>query len=155
MRTIILAFLLLLAFTQVTMAQQVKYIGSGNGPLPQGLVSYMQYLQAEQLESLKLFTTYLEKRVEEKAVPEGVLLNVQAIYTEAQLRATTDRTVKQEKLNELVEITNKQKQLDERTPNTTWYGVDRVKLGKMMKAEYEAFREKAAQPETASPRANQ
>ncbi|QDU77980.1 hypothetical protein Pan97_50590 [Bremerella volcania] len=152
MRTIVLTFLLLLASTQVTTAQQVNYIGPGNVRLPDGLVSYMRYLQAEQLESLKLFTTYLEKRVEEKAVPEGILLNAQAIYTEAQLRATDDRAVKQEKLDELVEIENKRIKLDSQTPNTTWFGVDRVAIGKMMKAEYEAFSKEAALPEKTSSR---
>ncbi len=151
MRTLIFTAVMLLCGTQVASAQQVNYIGPGNVRLPQGLVAYMQSLQQEQLESLRLFTTYLEKRVEEKAIPEGVLLNTQAIYTEAQLRATGDPAVKQEMLDKLVEIDTKRVQLDRRTPNTTWYGVNRVELGKMLKAEHEAFRKQAEQPVKAPP----
>lgn len=152
MRTIVLAFSLLLVLPQIATAQRVNYIGPGDVRLPEGLVTYMRYLQTEQLESLQLFTTYLEKRVEEKAVPEGVLLNAQAIYTEAQLRSSDDRAVKQEKLDELVEIYDKRKQLDAQSPNATWFGVNRVQLGTMMKSEYEAFRQEANPPEKASPR---
>lgn len=152
MRTIVLAVLLLLASTQVATAQEVRTFGSGNGPLPEGLVPTLQLLQEERLASLKLFTTYLEERVKEKAVPEGVLLNAQAIYTEAELRATDDRQVKQEKLDQLVEIYEKRKKLDARTPNDTWFGVSRVEIGTMMKAEYEAFRKEADQPKQAPQR---
>ncbi|MBA2114690.1 hypothetical protein [Bremerella alba] len=152
MRNVVLAFLLLLASAQVATAQRVNINGPGNVRLPEGLVTYMQYLQEEQLESLQLFTTYLEERVKEKAVPEGVLLNVQAIYTEAQLRASGDKVVKQEKLGQLVEIYDKRKQLDAQNPNATWFGVNRLKLGTMMQTEYEAFRREAEQPKKASPR---
>lgn len=153
MRSIILAFLLILASTQVATAQTLNYIGPGNVRMPEGLVNYMRYLQEEQLESLQLFTTYLEKRVEDKAVPEGLLLNAKAMYTEAELRASDDPAVKQEKLDELVAIYGKRKQLDAQTPNATWFGVNRVKIGAMMKDEFEAFRKEAAQPGKASPRA--
>lgn len=152
MRTIILAALALLASAQVATAQQVNYIGPGNVRMPEGLVSYMQDLQAEQIESLKLFTTYLEKRVEEKAVPEGILLNVKSIYATAQLRASEDPAVKQQLLDELVEIDKKRIQLDEQTPNATWFGVNRVEIGKLMKAEHEAFRKEAEKPKQATPR---
>ncbi|MFN3149460.1 hypothetical protein [Bremerella sp.] len=153
MRTIVLAVLLFLASTQVATAQNVRTFGSTNGPLPEGLVPTLQMLQEEQLASLKLFTTYLEGRVKEKAVPEGVLLNAKAVYTEAELRATSDRSVKQEKMDELVEIYDKRKKLDARTPNKTWFGVNRQEIGTMMKAEYEAFRKQAEQPPKTPPRA--
>lgn len=151
MRTLVLTLLLFVASAQVANAQQVNYIGPGNVRMPEGLVTYMRSLQQDQLESLKLFTTYLEKRVKEKAVPEGILLNARAIYAEAELRASDDPAVKQEKLDELVEIDNKRIQLDARTPNTTWYGVNRVEIGKMMKAEHEAFLKEAQQPKKTPP----
>ena len=154
MRTLVLASLLLLASAQVVSAQEVRINGPNAAQLPAGLVETLRFLQAEQLESLKLFTTYLEKRVEEKAVPEGVLLNAQATYTQAQLRATGDPAVKREMLDKLVEIDAKRVQLDRRTPNTTWYGVNRVELGKMLKAEHEAFRKQAELPAQAPPRNN-
>lgn len=152
MRTIILTALILLASSRVATAQQVNYIGPGNVRMPEGLVAYMQFLQKEQLESLKLFTTYLEKRVEEKAVPEGILLNAKSIYAEAQLRATSDPAVKQEMLSELAQIDKKRIQLDTKTPNATWFGVNRVEIGKLMKAEHEAFQKQAEQPKQVSSR---
>jgi len=152
MRTIVLTFLMLLALAQSATAQQVKTIGPAGARLPPGLVETMRYLQQQQLGSLQLFTTYLEKRVNEKAVPEGVLLNAQAIYTEAQIRATGDPAIKKEKLDDLVEIYARRKQLDARTPNATWFGVSRVKLGALMQTEYEAFRKEADSPAETSPR---
>ncbi|MHC2069226.1 hypothetical protein ACYFX5_17275 [Bremerella sp. T1] len=151
MRTAVLTLLALLMFPGLASAQRYSVL-PGVHQLPNDLVGYLEYLQDQQLESLKLFTDYLEERVEEKAVPEGVLLNVQAIYTEAQLKATADPNVKREKLAELTDIYSKREKLDASAPRNTWFGVDRVKLGNMMRTEFETFSKEAERTPKDPPR---
>ena len=136
---------LFLAIPVVTVAQEVRTY-PGVPPLQPGLPQYLAFLQQQQLESLKLFTDYLEVRVKEKAVPPGILLNAQAIYVEAQVQATRDPVEKREMLSQLSELYDKRKELDAETPTATWFGINRVELGKMMQTEFEAFSKEAELP---------
>ena len=147
MRLLIPAILLLLASASPAFAQR-SYVPLDQVRTPSGLTQYLADLQELQLDSLKQFTTYLEGRVQAGEVPEGVLLNVQAIYTESQLRAASDPTIREEKLIQLTGLYQKRKELDSVSPFTTWFGVDRVKLGEMMRSEYADFaREGSAPPQ--------
>ncbi|GAA4432323.1 hypothetical protein [Bremerella cremea] len=139
--------LLFLALPSPVLAQEVRTY-PGVPPLQEGLPEYLAFLQQQQLQSLKLFTTYLAERVEKKAVPEGIFLNAQAIYIEAQVKATPNPAEKREMLAELSELYAKRKQLDADSPNATWFGVDRVELGKMMQTEFETFSKEAERPST-------
>lgn len=145
MRLLFPAILLLLASVSPALAQR-SYVPLDQVRAPNGLTQYLEGLQELQLDSLKQFTTYLEARVQAHEVPEGVLLNVQAIYTESQLRATSDPVIREEKRIQLIGLYQKRKELDSVSPVTTWFGVDRVKLGEMMRSEYTAFAREVAAP---------
>lgn len=148
MRLLFPSLLLLLASTSPALAQR-SYVSLDQVRTPDGLTEYLAGLQELQLDSLKQFTTYLEKRVQAHELPEGMLLNVQAIYMESQLRATSDPITREEKLVQLTGLYQKRKELDSVSPFTTWFGIDRVKLGEMMRSEYAAFvREGSAPPQS-------
>lgn len=151
MRLLLPAILLMLVLASNASAQRYN-VQPERYRMPNDLTEYLTYLQDQQLDSLKQFTSYLETRVQEKQVPQGVLLNVQAIYLEAQLKATSDPAEKREKLVELTELYQKREELDSRSPNPTWFGVNRVKLGEMMRSEFETFSNKALSPPTTTRR---
>jgi len=120
-------------------AQRVSVL-PGVHRLPNDLTGYLEFLQDQQLASLERFSEFLKERVKEKKVPEGAYLNFQAVYLEAQVHAERDPQKKQEKLKGLTKLYEERKKLDSRRPNATWFGVDRVKIGDLMKSEFEAFR---------------
>ncbi len=151
MRFILPVILLVLALTSTASAQRYN-VRPDLYRTPNDLTEYLTYLQDQQLDSLKQFTSYLQDRVQGKQVPQGVLLNVQAIYLEAQLKATPDLAEKREKLVELTDLYKKREELDARSPNTTWFGVNRVELGEMMRSEFETFTKKAQSPPVTSRR---
>ncbi|PQO31670.1 hypothetical protein C5Y97_19860 [Blastopirellula marina] len=75
-------------------------------------------------------------------------MNVQAIYLEARSKATSDPAEKREKLVKRTDLYQKREEIDSRSPNPTWFGIDRVKLEEMMRSEFEAFANKAQSPPT-------
>ncbi|MBI1248517.1 hypothetical protein GC197_11845 [bacterium] len=144
MRTALLTLFLVVCLSQSIFAQEVRtYPGAPD--LPDSLVEYLGFLQQQRMDSLKRFRGFLVERVEQKAVPKGALLNFDAIYTEAQLKAAVDPAVKREKLEELTALYKQREKLDAANPNATWFGVDRIKLGEMMRSEYESYMQKTAQ----------
>lgn len=145
--------IIVLLLSGLASAQQLGTL-PGVQRIPDDLVDSLKILQQQQLDSLKLFTEYLEPRVKAKEVPPGVLWNAKAIYLEAQVYAETDREVKRERLEELTEIYVKRKELDAAAPNDTWFGVNRLRLGELTRQEFETFRRKAASVRVAPPRAN-
>ena len=143
MRTILLTLFIGVCLNQTIFAQETRTY-PGSPELPDGLVQYLGFLQEQRLDSLKRFRGFLAERVEQKAVPKGALLNFDAIYTEAQLKAAVDPAVRREKLEELTALYKQREKLDADNPMATWFGVDRVKLGEMMRSEYESYVQKTA-----------
>ena len=147
----ITAALVVFALTGSASAQQIGTL-PGVQRVPEDLVASLQLLQKQQLDSLQRFTNYLEQRVKDKTIPPGLHWNARAIYVEAQAQAERDPQEKRLRLAELAEIYEKRQELDARTPNDTWFGVNRLKLGELMRREFEAFRRETAPPPPVSPR---
>jgi len=140
MRFILCVSIVLFACTHIE-AQRVSVL-PGVNRVPADLRGYLQFLQKQQLDSLKQFTSYLEERVKEKKVPDGVLLNAKAILTEAEVHAAQSPMDKNKKIEELAKIYEKRTKLDSENPKQTWFGVDRVAIGKLMRSEFTRFQSK-------------
>lgn len=143
--------LIVLTLAGPASAQQIGTL-PGVHRVPADLVESLQILEGQQLDSLKQFTAYLEQRSKAKAVPSGLYWNAKAIYVEAQVHAETDPQAKRERLEELTEIYKERVALDAASPNRTWFGVNRVKLGELTRQEFETFRREAASVRVAPPR---
>ena len=151
MLRIITATLVVFALTGFAAAQQLGTL-PGVQRVPADLVASLRLLQDQQLDSLERFTNYLEQRAKNKTIPPGLHWNARAIYVEAQAQAERAPQEKRLRLAELAEIYEKRQELDARSPNDTWFGVNRLKLGELMRREFEAFRREAASPRPVSPR---
>ncbi|MCC9607018.1 hypothetical protein LOC68_14950 [Blastopirellula sp. JC732] len=125
-------------------AQEVRVL-PGPHALPNGLSDYMHFLARQQLDSLRLFSDYMEQRAKENQVPRGLYLNAKAMQLQAELASAEDPALKKELLTEMAKLYDERLKLDANTPNQTWYGVDRVKLGDYMKREYQLFEQQAAE----------
>ncbi|MGY8769212.1 MAG: hypothetical protein ACKVH8_12405 [Pirellulales bacterium] len=122
-RRLLLAGIVVFCFSGTTFAQRYSHF-PGVRVLPNNLPAYLSHLQQQRIESLQLFTEHLEKQYKAGKVPQGILLNVQAIQKKAEFDASKD--VKQRgKLNqELIKLQQQRMQLDRSSSNQTWYDVD-------------------------------
>lgn len=125
-------------------AQDVRVL-PGAPPLPNGLTDYMQFLAQQQLDSLRLFSDYMEQRAEGNQIPRGLYLNAKAMQLKAELAAAQDPAAKKELLSQMAKLYDERVRLDADSPGQTWYGVDRVKLGDYMKREFQLFEQQAAE----------
>lgn len=136
-------------------AQDVRVL-PGSPPLPTGLAEYMHFLGQKQLESLRLFSDYMEQRAAENQIPRGLYLNAKAMQLQAELAAAQDPAAKKELLTQMAKLYDERVRLDADSPDQTWYGVDRVKLGDYMKREFQLFEQQAAEkadkPEKPTPK---
>jgi len=137
MRTFLCALILLVLCSPVA-AQRYSTL-PGVVEVPNDLKMHLKYLQEQQLDALQLFTEYLEERVEKKEVPEGLLWNARAVLIEAEMYALKDPQKKKKKMGDLEKIYEKRKQLDADQPDRTWFGVDRVAIGKLMRSEFQRY----------------
>jgi len=125
-------------------AQEVRVL-PGPHALPHDLPAYMQFLAKQQIDSLRLFSDYMEQRANENKIPRGLYLNAKAMQLRAELASAQDAAVKKELLTEAAKLYDERVRLDAETPDRTWYGVDRVKLGEYMKQEFQLFQQQAAE----------
>ncbi|EAQ82137.1 hypothetical protein [Blastopirellula marina] len=128
------------------LSQEVRVL-PGSPALPEGLSEYLQWHAQLQIDSLRLFSDYMEQRAKEKQVPRGLYLNAKAMQLQAELAAAEDPMAKKELLTQMAKLYDERVRLDADSPGRTWYGVDRTQLGDYMKREFQLFEKTAAQRE--------
>ncbi|WP_146431904.1 hypothetical protein [Blastopirellula retiformator] len=136
--------MLTLACSVTAAAQEVR-VSPGQHALPNDLTAYMKFLAGQQIESLRLFSDYMQQRADDKQIPRGLYLNAKAMQLQAELASAQDPMAKKELLTEMAKLYDQRVQLDAGSPQQTWYGVDRTKLAQYMKREYQLFQQQAAE----------
>ncbi|UUO06538.1 hypothetical protein M4951_24740 [Blastopirellula sp. J2-11] len=125
-------------------SQEVRVL-PGSPALPEGLSEYLHWHAQLQLDSLRLFSDYMEQRSKEKQVPRGLYLNAKAMQLQAELASAEDPVAKKELLTQMAKLYDERVRLDAGSPDRTWYGVDRTQLGDYMKREFQLFEKGAAE----------
>lgn len=140
--------LLLLGFTAMlaSTASAQQSILPGPRELPADLLGHLELLREQQLHYLKQFSEYAEARHQAGEIPQGVALHAQAYYKRAQIQQEQDPVKRQELTDEMVKLSRVQQELDANTPQQTWFGVDKLRLGGYLRVEWERFRQEL--PET-------
>lgn len=146
-RRLLLAGIVVFCLSGTTFAQRYSQF-PGVRVLPNNLHAYLSHLQQQRTQSLQLFTEHLEKQYKAGNIPQGILLNVQAIQKKAEFDSATDHKERSKLNAELIKLQQQRLQLDSRSSNRTWYGVDRVKLGTYLQREYQTFARNHPQPVT-------